>query len=77
MTYKTEDLKKAKQVVAEAMAIVQTLADILMKKDSGQGLTQLEQELLSDLEICYGNGEDIVKDIDAIEQDCPWDGEPA
>ena len=77
MTYKTEDLKKAKQVVAEAMAIVQTLADILMKKNSGQGLTQLEQELLLDLESSYGNSEEVVKDIEAIEQDCPWDGEPA
>lgn len=77
MTYKTEDLKKTKQIVTEAMAIVQTMLDVLMKKNSERGLTQLEQELLSDMESCYGNGEDIVKDIDAIEDDCPWDGEPA
>lgn len=77
MTYKTEDLKKTKQIVAEAMAIIQTMAEALTKKDSGQGLTQLEQELLFDLESSYGNGEEVVKDIEAIEQDCPWDGEPA
>ncbi|MBR0227071.1 MAG: hypothetical protein IJQ62_01840 [Clostridia bacterium] len=77
MTYKTEDLKKTKQIVAEAMAIIQTMAEALTKKDSGQELTQLEQELLFDLESCYGNGEDIVKDIDAIVEDCPWNGEPA
>ncbi len=77
MTYKTEDLKKTKQIVAEAMAIVQTMLDLLMKKNSEPGLTQLEQELLLDLESSYGNGEEVVKDIEAIEQDCPWDGEPA
>ncbi|MBR0218091.1 MAG: hypothetical protein IJQ33_02670 [Clostridia bacterium] len=77
MTYKTDDLIKTKQVVSESMSIVQTMLDVLMKKNSGQGLTQLEQELLFDLESCYGNGEDIVKDIDAIEEDCPWNGEPA
>lgn len=74
MSYTIQDLIKTKQIVTEAMAIVQTVSDILMKKHGGQGLSQLEKELLFDLEICYENGEEITKDIDAIVS--PWEGTP-
>ena len=78
MTYKTEDLIKTKRIVAEAMAIIQTLADMLTKKNVEPGLSQLEQELLLDLEGGYESNESIVRDIDAITDDLPpWDEEPA
>ena len=78
MTYNPEDLRKAKRIISEAMAIIQTLADALNKKRLDPGLSGPEDEMLSDLNTCYDSGEGTIRDIDAVENDLPpWDEEPA